>query len=318
MAVSKTTVQPIDSWYFVVNTLPFLIGYLLNWVLFGVLSVQVYLYYLAFPKDKRLSKTLVFGVYALETVQTILLSQDAFTLYTLANVVGVIADTSPERPLYRAVPVSLTKYAVPVIGGIVAFVVQVFYAYRLLILTKSKIILVFIIMGSILQFLGATLGGVPQFANIPFYDFFAPSLEGEDRTAIFVLVWGVGSAFVDIAIAVLMMYHLIRRDSGWKSTHTLLVKLVGRAVETGLVTAMVAIIYVLFLFLPQLISYWSIPPIILGKLYSNAMMVNFNHRMEFANAHRIRPSDINIPSSLFATFQTQPSGVPTSEGRTCS
>lgn len=43
---------------------------------------------------------LVWGVYTLETVQTILISRDAFALYAYV------------------MPVTLTKYAVPVLGGI--------------------------------------------------------------------------------------------------------------------------------------------------------------------------------------------------------
>ncbi|KAK0468790.1 hypothetical protein IW261DRAFT_1573396 [Armillaria novae-zelandiae] len=57
---------------------PLIVGYLLHWGLFGALSVQVYLYYLAFPKDKKFAKYLVYGIYIVEFVQTVLFTHDAF------------------------------------------------------------------------------------------------------------------------------------------------------------------------------------------------------------------------------------------------
>jgi hypothetical protein len=45
---------------------------------------------------------------------------------------------------------------------------------------------------------------------------------------------------------------------------------------------MAALITAIYLGLSHAISdQWSIPIIILGKVYSNAMMVNFNHRIQF-------------------------------------
>lgn len=117
-------------------------------------------------------------------------------------------------------------------------------------------------------------------------------------------------------------YQLSRRDSGWYSTHTLLVKLIKQAVGTGAVTskysliisklvfntssiALVAIIYVICIFIPGLGNYWAVPSTIFGKFYANAMMVNFNHRIKFANDRRPSLSDMHIPSSLFATTNSE-------------
>jgi hypothetical protein len=44
----------------------------------------------------------------------------------------------------------------------------------------------------------------------------------------------------------------------------------------------VAIYLALFLGSARFGSAWSIPVIILGKVYSNAMMVNLNHRIQFS------------------------------------
>ncbi|PFH48145.1 hypothetical protein AMATHDRAFT_107132, partial [Amanita thiersii Skay4041] len=52
------------------------LGNLLNWWLFGALSVQIYLYYLAFPKDRIWNKVIVYTIYFLEVVHTIVLTVD--------------------------------------------------------------------------------------------------------------------------------------------------------------------------------------------------------------------------------------------------
>jgi len=58
---------------------PVIIGYLLHWGLFGTLTIQFYLYYRAFPNDRAAIKWLVYIVYVLEVIQTILMTHDAFT-----------------------------------------------------------------------------------------------------------------------------------------------------------------------------------------------------------------------------------------------
>ena len=79
-----------------------LLGYLLNWALYGALSVQVCQYpkchisslclysysqypadwyYLAFPNDKWTLKTLVTFTYTIDTAQTIIATNDCFKTY---------------------------------------------------------------------------------------------------------------------------------------------------------------------------------------------------------------------------------------------
>ncbi len=85
--------------YSVPNTGIQIVGCLLNWGLFGTLSLQLCmflrfffqqiasnafsldLYYLAFPNDSRLLKYLVYGIYVIESVQTILVAHDTFAMF---------------------------------------------------------------------------------------------------------------------------------------------------------------------------------------------------------------------------------------------
>ncbi|SJK98153.1 uncharacterized protein ARMOST_01414 [Armillaria ostoyae] len=67
--------------YAVTNTAIQIVAYLLHWGLFGTLSVQLYLYYLAFPKDRNFTKYFVYGVYIVEFVQTMFVTYDALAMF---------------------------------------------------------------------------------------------------------------------------------------------------------------------------------------------------------------------------------------------
>ncbi|KAF8671557.1 hypothetical protein AX14_005679, partial [Amanita brunnescens Koide BX004] len=60
-----------------------LAGNVINLLLYGVLTVQLYLYYISFPRDPWLLKMVVYLIYVIETVCTILLTYDLGN-YTLS------------------------------------------------------------------------------------------------------------------------------------------------------------------------------------------------------------------------------------------
>ncbi|KDR70542.1 hypothetical protein GALMADRAFT_18588, partial [Galerina marginata CBS 339.88] len=107
----------------------YLIGHLLHWGIFGVLSMQVYMYYLAFPNDSGRIRLLVGVVYLFETAQLFILTQSAF-----------IAFAEGFGNLLMMDRIGTIWFSVPIMGGIVAFTVQSFYAYRVSVLSKSVIV----------------------------------------------------------------------------------------------------------------------------------------------------------------------------------
>ncbi|KAK2461141.1 hypothetical protein APHAL10511_006668 [Amanita phalloides] len=79
------------------------IGNLFNWFLYGVLTVQLYLYYVAFPHDRLLHKTVVGIVYFLETVHSIGLAVGLeimmLAVLQLATVIAALS-CMPVFPVY--------------------------------------------------------------------------------------------------------------------------------------------------------------------------------------------------------------------------
>jgi len=245
---------------------PLLIGYLLNWGLLGVLSTQVYFYYLAFPKDLTQSKVLVYGVYLFEIAQTLMLTQTCFA--TFAKGFG---------DLNAINHIGVIWFAVPIMSSLVAFVVQAFYAYRIGVLSRSKIVPAAIMILGCIQLGGGLATGYFGAKAIRFTDFLG------ERTFITTAFWNGGGALCDVVIAASMTFYLSKSKTDWKPTQTIIQKLIRLVIETGTLTATIAIVNLALSVLPGSPTYFQTTSSMLGKMYSNTMMVVFNSRANVGN-----------------------------------
>ncbi|KAG7097842.1 hypothetical protein E1B28_005157 [Marasmius oreades] len=249
---------------------PFLLGYLLNYGLYGVLTVQVYVYYTAFPNDRTAVKAIVFGVFLLETIQLVMITYDAFQ-----NFVYGFGRPGAFNEL------NLLSFDVCIIGGAVAFLVQTFFAYRIFLLSKSKLLTGVIVLISLMQ-----LGGAIATAALDETVSVLTKFRGNFISACF---WLAGSAVCDIVIAVSMTYVLSRYDVSFGDTRNLVRRVIRLTMETGSLTATIATLD-LILFLSSNSLYHVTPALTLAKLYSNSMMVIFNSRVEIAGGRHWQSS----------------------------
>ncbi|KAJ7626950.1 hypothetical protein FB45DRAFT_920369 [Roridomyces roridus] len=244
---------------------PLIIGNILDSVLLGILSVQVYLYYQAFPDDRAFTKILVYSVYTIELVTTILLVDNAFAIFGYG-----FAQLSTLTKTYFA------WLTVPTMSGIVACITQCFYAYRIHVLSGgNRVIPGLIVAISMASSTGAFVAAAfIRTAND------LTSLQTR-RISLAIAVWCSTSALCDVLIAICMTYYLTRfkNITGIRQTQTIVAKLTRLIIETGTLTALVAIlILVLFLTFRQRMYY--VPPAdILQKLYANTILVVLNSRM---------------------------------------
>ncbi|KAF9559522.1 hypothetical protein CPC08DRAFT_516409 [Agrocybe pediades] len=130
---------------------PMLIGYILNWGFFGILGMQVYVYYLAFPKDSARKKALVYILLILEAAQTIIFTSSAFNIFATGFGDAAVLDR-----------VDLLWFSVPVMSGLVAFVAEVYYASRIASFSyaEKKYLSGLVTTLAVLQFGGAIALGV--------------------------------------------------------------------------------------------------------------------------------------------------------------
>ncbi|KAJ7480972.1 hypothetical protein FB451DRAFT_1238903, partial [Mycena latifolia] len=261
----------------------FFLAIILHWGLFGILSLQVYFYYQAFPDDRLSIKCLVYISYIAEVVQTSFLMYDAFALISSGF-------QDPEK-------VHFEWLDVPIISGIVAFIGQSFYAYRVHMLSQSWFIPILIVLLALTSSVGAFLSGV--------FTFEAGTLRQTSDKAFAALgVWGGASAFTDIMIAVCMTYYLSKHDTGYHKTRLLISKVIRLTIETGSLTAVVTMAAsALFLFCPDRI-YYTTPIALLPTLHANNILVGFNSRFQIVGGQTRCISPINFISTAPSHFRS--------------
>ncbi|KAF9483231.1 hypothetical protein BDN70DRAFT_929402 [Pholiota conissans] len=247
------------------KTGPRIIGYLLHWGLFGALCMRVYLYYLGFPKDPIRNKIFVFSVFGLEIMQTIIITQSAF---------HVFGSGYGHFEAYDSI--NLAWFSVPILSGMVAFLAEMFYAYRIRILSGSYKASTVISTLAFVQLGGAiatavTLKQAGTFSRLLNPHFFITAS-----------IWNGGSALCDVIIAAYMTFYLSRRSgpNSLQATKVLLHKLIRIVIETGTITAAIAMVNLILVLLPSHPSYFEVPSEVLAKVYSNSMMAVLNSRMK--------------------------------------
>ncbi|KAJ6546879.1 hypothetical protein B0H19DRAFT_953308, partial [Mycena capillaripes] len=100
-----------------------LVGTLLNWGLQGALFVQVYIYFLAFPKDKLFHKLVVVFIVVAEILQTLGDTKDAIRIF---------GDGYGNPDVLELV--GWAWFSTPVAGSTIACVGQLFFAWRIFVL----------------------------------------------------------------------------------------------------------------------------------------------------------------------------------------
>ncbi|KAH7929133.1 hypothetical protein BV22DRAFT_143505 [Leucogyrophana mollusca] len=114
---------------------PLVMGFLFNWGLLGILSVQTVIYHLSFPHDTVAVKALVYGIFVAGCVQTALITQDAFQwlVYSWGS-------------MERLEAINLSWFDVPVMDGCISATVQLFFCWRIRVLGDMKVLPLIIAM----------------------------------------------------------------------------------------------------------------------------------------------------------------------------
>ncbi|KAL0577829.1 hypothetical protein V5O48_004157 [Marasmius crinis-equi] len=260
---------------------PLIITFMLGTILYGVQILQVYTYYMTFPKDRKIVKALVYIVFLLDTTQTAIFFRDAYTIFAAG-----FGDMAALRAAH------LSGFSVPIITGLVSLLVQSFYSYQIQVLSRSWILTVVILSVGIQNSSGFSISEAKGILSpkIALTQFVASIIEGvfifkinnsailQAKTLVPCTIWLAGSALCDIIIAVAMTAYLMKASSGLKGNH-IIRRLVRLVIETGSLTATVATIDVILFIGLQKYPYHMLPSRCLAKLYANTLMVILNSRM---------------------------------------
>ncbi|KAJ3720079.1 hypothetical protein FB446DRAFT_747268 [Lentinula raphanica] len=239
---------------------PYVLGGVFSYGLFGILAVQIFFYqYTFYERDPLWLKAFVYILAIFDLVITIMWTN--FMWQVLAQHWGD--------------PAILTNVnaaaAIPLLSGIVASMAHSFYAWRIYRLTKSKFLPVPVMLLSLTTCAMAGYSGI-RGAQIGIARF--SEMDPEVST------WLGGSTLCDFLITFVLVFQLFRyeRRSASARTRDALLRLITLTVETGLVTALTALIeLLLFVFFRDNTLYF-IPLFMLSKVYSNCLLANLNTR----------------------------------------
>ncbi|KAJ7778761.1 hypothetical protein DFH07DRAFT_950773 [Mycena maculata] len=246
-------------------TLPMFIGTVLNWALFGTLLVQIYIYFLAFPKDPRLSKLVVVSIFILELAETVTNSRDAIRIFGAGwGSMDALND------------VGWAFITVPCLGALIASIGQLFYARRLYLLSHN----------ARMSQVSVSQLGAGIWSGIQIYTARELSLlqrETLDPTA----MWLAATSLCDLIIVLSTAFYLLKERSPefQGNTNTLASRMVKLTAETGLLCAAFALVDLYLFATFKGTNYHLAVCMELSKLYSNSTLLILNWRAHIGHRH---------------------------------
>ncbi|KAJ7244958.1 hypothetical protein C8J57DRAFT_1680438 [Mycena rebaudengoi] len=217
------------------KTAPLVIGELLATYLFGVLSVQFYIYHISFPRDTKFLQCILF--FLLDLASTTMCIADAF--HWFAEGFG---------NLFTLDDIHLSAIDTPMLGACLAAIAQSYYCYRLWTINRKTLpICILVVLIALAQVVSGIYGAVVG-SRIGKFSKVAAELQPT------VYILNIGAAVADVLIAVTM---------------TILAPLLSLTV-------------ILLVGAPNT-NYFTCPSIILGKIYSNSLLLMLNNRKFIAD-----------------------------------
>ncbi|TDL15198.1 hypothetical protein BD410DRAFT_796599 [Rickenella mellea] len=235
--------------------------------LWGAGSVQVYYYFNRYRTDDWRNKTLVLVIWALDTMHQGLITHAAYTY--LVTWYG-----QPEK----------TSFIVPslpwevVVSAVICFLVQCFLVRRIWHLSRKNIWLVGGIMLIVVAELIVSMIYVRE--TIPLKTYAALSkIANLSRTI------NARAAVGDVAISAVLIAQLNSMRTGFRSSETIINRLILFILKTGLLTSLCAIMSLITItVLPSTYVYISFY-VTVSRLYTNSLLATLNARQGTPGGH---------------------------------
>lgn len=264
---------------------PFFIGLIINILLHGVLTTQVYLYFTTHNNDRLWLKMLIILLYIADTFNCMI------SIYYIYDV--LVTHFGDEANLSIA---NWAFAADAVLTGAIGGAVQHFFAWRVYVMTEKAFVVLAIVLCSLVNLagsLGATVGVALN-----------PNLLLLPRLTVEVTMWLVGAVLADTIIAVSLVWHLRRYRHLYPALTSTINRILRTTVQTGVLTTIVAIVD-LTCYLTISSGIHLIFNIPLSKLYTNCMLSSLNARKEWKYDGSAEEPSLGGISSRFSAFQIQ-------------
>ncbi|TDL25482.1 hypothetical protein BD410DRAFT_594062 [Rickenella mellea] len=253
------------------------VGELVMLVLYGITTLQTYMYFVRYPKDTPSTKLLVTGVWCASSPPShfILLNDhrvlDTFHVMLVCHAMYhyVIINYANPQALDDGI---WTLFASIGVNVVIAFVTQCFFTQRVHILSGKKWWLTGVTSLAVLAHFGfgmettAELIIKHKLSRLP------------EITLIAVTPFAVTAVASDIIITVALCVLLWNSRTGFRQTNVLVNYLMIYAINRCLLTSLVAVVEVImFATMPH--SFWYLAfDFVIGKLYANSLLATLNTR----------------------------------------
>ncbi|KAJ3873603.1 hypothetical protein F5051DRAFT_506391 [Lentinula edodes] len=204
------------------------IGTLLSGVLFGILTMQVYIYHKNFPND---SVWIKFGL-----VDSMWLFELAHTICEFYGLYYVTVLRYGDITVFFAFPHELA--AVPVFDGLIITIVQGFFTHRIAKFAGPPytvpIVCCILMVCQMVASIGLSAAVIAEQSTYHFLD----------QWTWLIITACFSHIAIDIILSTALVYNLIKNRSTttYRSTYVIIDKLIQWAIETGVVTSSVSII----------------------------------------------------------------------------
>ncbi|KAF9073878.1 hypothetical protein BDP27DRAFT_1400091, partial [Rhodocollybia butyracea] len=275
-------------------------------VLWGISCIQIFAYFIRYPKDKAIVKILVIVLWSMLTIQVVCLIQPEYNF--LIKSWGNLAALSVEA-VGNSIQALMT--------ALTALVTQCFFTYRLYIFTSRRWLFPIIFLPLII--------GQLVVESITLHITFNTTNNQRLTAKSFVNPTIACNAFpvaIDAGLAACMTYWLLKESKGAAGSHAMIVRLITLTINSGFWTASVALAALVASIVSNIEMYGTIY-YLLCPLYYNTVLANLNAREYIRDAHR---SEIILGSNLgfeaaprstttaaSVSFTTQPSHYPSEE-----
>ncbi|PPR01802.1 hypothetical protein CVT24_001698 [Panaeolus cyanescens] len=238
------------------------IGVLFSSVLFGVVIVQMYLYFTTFPRDHRLLKGLVTSVMIMETAH-------------LANMIHVLYTFNIMEygdPAELGGPAPLSLFIAMILSVIIGTAVQTFFAYRIKLVSGKWGITIVCWLMTVVR-MGTCLALIVRGFQLPnLYEF-----AHEDDTKSLATSMLSISAGCDIVITGTLCFYLrSQRSDAMKRTARTIDSIIAWSIPTGLANGVAEVtLAICFVCMPTNFIWLGVFTIV-ARVYSNSLLASLN------------------------------------------
>ncbi|KIY73562.1 hypothetical protein CYLTODRAFT_434209 [Cylindrobasidium torrendii FP15055 ss-10] len=244
---------------------PMLIGMMFNLMLYGVVLSQTYIYLTSYKKrDKLWIQILVLFLLVANTANSVFVSADVYIALVINYGSSTVTDNAPY--LKDCTWLFITN---PIITGVVGAACQVFFCWRVKVLTRSWVLSGIVVIISIVGMIGSIMFSAHLVHTPAFLSF-------TDFKQI-VILWLVCACAADVAISGIMVWYLRKHKTGFERSDELVDRIIRVTVQTGIITSFAAFIdMIVYLVNPSALH--LLFNVVLTKLYTCTMLSSLNSR----------------------------------------